>query len=242
MKKTFLLICALIASIGAMAQTDLTPGKTVKALGGVIQTTSYTDAGKTMTGVSEANLQNMLEDDASLAILLPQPEGNWSSTAVASEQPVQGFYIDLGETQTIGSVKFAWETADVAALNYQVYLSNTEPSNTGTGVNVAVDAGWTKIIDVTNNSKQEENYNLATAQTGRYIIVQAQGARNVYGTKLKRFQVYTPYVPVLTTLSVSADKTARLVGQTATLTVSAKDQMGNAMEPGAVSWSSSAPA
>ena len=243
MKKTFLLICALIASIGVMAQTDLTQGKTVKALGGVIQTTSYTDAGKTMTGVSEANLQNMLKDDASLAILLPQPVGNWSSTSVASEQPVQGFYIELGETpQTIGSVKFAWETADVAALNYQVYLSNTEPSNTGTGVNVDVDAGWTKIIDVTNNSKKEENHSLATAQTGRYIIVQAQGARNVYGTKLKRFQVYTPYVPVLTTLSVSADKTARLVGQTATLTVSAKDQMGNDMEPGAVTWSSSAPA
>ena len=225
MKKTLLLLFALMASLtGAWAQTDLTVGKTVQPLGGVIQVSSYTDEGKTITGVSQENLQNMLVEDNSLAILLPQPTENWSSTAKASEQPVQGFFIDLGEAKTIGSVKFVWETVDVAALNYQVYLSNTEPSNTGTGVNVDVDASWTKIVDVANNDQAAANHILASAQTGRYVIVQAQGALNVYGIKLKRFQVFDDEVASLYRLDLSAPKTYLKKGIAYNLTLNGFDK------------------
>ena len=225
MKKTLLLLFAFMASLtGAWAQTDLTVGKTVQPLGGVIQVSSYTDEGKTITGVSQENLQNMLVEGNSLAILLPQPTENWSSTAKASEQPVQGFFIDLGEAKTIGSVKFVWETADVAALNYQVYLSNTEPSNTGTGVNVVVDGSWNKIVDVANNAQAAANHILASAQTGRYVIVQAQGARNVYGIKLKRFQVFDNEVASLYRLDLSAPKTYLKKGISYNLTLNGFDK------------------
>lgn len=224
MKKTFLLICALIASIGAMAQTDLTTGKTVVPLGGL---KAFLPEGS----VTEASLQKITQANTDNVFLFPENGDNLEYNKTLG---IQGFYIDLGEAKSIGSVASTWEGADCGA---NIYVTNTEPAGDGTLT------GETKIAEFSNAQEASKSAVVSVSNSGRYIVfVPTTPTNYAWGVKIRTFVAYSNYVPVLTTLSVSADKTARLVGQTATLTVSAKDQMGNAIDPGTVTWESSAPA
>ena len=91
-------------------------------------------------------------------------------------------------------------------------------------MNVVVDGSWNKIVDVANNAQAAANHILASAQTGRYVIVQAQGARNVYGIKLKRFQVFDNEVASLYRLDLSAPKTYLKKGISYNLTLNGFDK------------------
>lgn len=224
MKKTFLLICALIASIGAMAQTDLTTGKTVVPLGGL---KAFLPEGS----VTVASLQKITQANTDNVFLFPENGDNLEHNKTLG---IQGFYIDLGEAKSIGSVASTWEGADCGA---NIYVTNTEPAGDGTLT------GETKIAEFSNAQEASKSAVVSVSNSGRYIVfVPTTPTNYAWGVKIRTFVAYSNYEPVLTTLSVTADKKTRIPGQTATLTAAAKDQMGNAMDAGAITWESSVPA
>ena len=95
MKKTLLLICALIATIGTMAQDDLTTGKTVVPLGGL---KAFLPEGS----VTEAGLQKITQNDnTSNVYLFPE---NGANVEYNKTLGIQGYYIDLEEAKSIGSI------------------------------------------------------------------------------------------------------------------------------------------
>ena len=225
MKKTLLLICALIATIGTMAQDDLTTGKTVVPLGGL---KAFLPEGS----VTEAGLQKITQNDnTSNVYLFPENGANLEYNQTLG---IQGFYIDLGEAKSIGSIASTWEGADCGA---NIYVTNTEPAVDGTLT------GETKIAEFNNAQEASKSAVVNVSNSGRYIVFVPTTATNyAWGVKIRTFVAYSNYVPVLTTLTLTADKKTRIPGQTATLTAAAKDQMGNAMDAGAITWESSVPA
>ena len=109
MKKLFLLTLAFVASLTAMAQTNLTSGRTVVPLGGLNDRISFD------------NLQLITVDNNTTNVyLLPEPS--------ATGTPIQGFYIDLGASKSIGAVRSTWEGADCGA---NIYVTDTEPAADG---------------------------------------------------------------------------------------------------------------
>ena len=221
MKKTLLLICALIATIGTMAQDDLTTGKTVVPLGGL---KAFLPEGS----VTEAGLQKITQNNnTSNVYLFPENGANLEYNKTLG---IQGFYIDLGEAKSIGSIASTWEGADCGA---NIYVTNTEPAVDGTLT------GETKIAEFNNAQEASKSAVVNVSNSGRYIVFVPTTATNyAWGVKIRTFVAYSNYVPVLTTLTLTADKKTRIPGQTATLTAAAKDQMGNAMDAGAITWES----
>ncbi len=230
MKKLLLLLCAILSTVGGVswAQTNLTLGKTVSPLGGLVQTSAYTEKTDAVTAVSEENLQNLTKDDDNLAILLPQPTGNWSSIDKASEQPVQGFFIDLGESKTVGSLSVQWETVDVSAKNFKIYLSTTAPSSESSGQDVTIPTDAVEILSIENNNQQTNTKTYAESEqkSGRYVIFKAdKGANQVWGIKMRRFFVYDNETPTLTSLILTPSKFYTTVGTAYDLTLAGLDKI-----------------
>ena len=228
MKKTILFICALIASIGAMAQTDLTTGKAVVPLGGL---KTYNNGTADYT-ISNDNLQKITVANNTDNVYL-FPEGGYNTEANKTIG-IQGFYIDLGASKSIGSIQSTWEGADCGA---NIYVTDTEPAGDGSLT------GETLIATFTNAQEAAKNVAVSVDNSGRYIVFVPTIATNYdWGVKIRTFIAFSTYEPVLTTFSLTADKKTRIPGQTAILTASAKDQMNNPMATGAVTWESSVPA
>lgn len=202
MKKTLLFLFALVASIGAMAQTNLVSGKTVVPLGGL------------KTGITLDNLQLITTDgNTANVFLLPEPS--------VADTPIQGFYIDLGADNTeVKEVIMTWEGATAKA--YNIYVTNTKPADEGT-VTGTVAIERTDLGQVTSNKET-----LTTNNTGRYIVFEPTEALNYqWGVKMRTFQVYgEATTAVLTTFTATAAKTTLKVGNTTTISTTAKDQFG----------------
>ncbi|MBQ9678200.1 MAG: discoidin domain-containing protein [Prevotella sp.] len=234
MKKTLLLICLLLTSLTSMlAQNNLTLNKEVSPLGGLIPTSAYTEKTGAVTAVSKDNLQNLTKDNDDLAILLPQPTGNWKDTDVASQQPVQGFFIDFGESKTVGSLSIEWETGDVSAKNFKVYLSATAPSSEGNGQDVTIPDGAVEIFSIDNNNSQKntQSYTGEEQKSGRYVIFKAdKGANQVYGIKMRRFFVYDNETPTLTSLTLASSRTYTKLETAYDLTLAGFDKVSNSFD------------
>ena len=225
MKKIYLLICALVAAIGATAQSNLTTGKTVVPLGGL--KAFLPEGSVTVDGLQKITVDNNTDN----VFLFPE---NGTNLEFNKTLGIQGFYIDLGEAKTIGSVASTWEGADCGA---NIYVTNTQPANDGALT------GETKIAEFNNAQEASKSTVVNVSNSGRYIVFVPTTATNyAWGVKIRTFVAYGNYEPVLTTLTLTADKKTRIPGQTATLTAAAKDQMGNAMDAGTITWESSVPA
>ena len=119
MKKLLLVTVALLATLTTFAQNNLTSGKTVYPLGG-LKSFLPEDV------VTEDNLQKITQDgNTSNVFLFPE---NGANLAYNQTLGIQGFYIDLGESKSIGAIQSTWEGADCGA---NIYLTNTEPAADG---------------------------------------------------------------------------------------------------------------
>ena len=119
MRKTLLLLFALLGTMAGLAQTNLTSGKTVVPLGGL---KSFLPVG----AVTEDNLQKITQDgNTDNVFLFPQ---NGENLAYNQTLGIQGFYIDLGESKSIGAIQSTWEGADCGA---NIYVTDTEPAADG---------------------------------------------------------------------------------------------------------------
>mgnify|MGYP002622367049 CR=1 FL=1 len=194
MKKALLFLCTFLASIGAMAQNNITSGKTVVPLGG-LKTYTHNDGTTTYT-ISNDDLQKITKDGNTANVyLFPEESGNYNTDANKAIG-IQGFYIDLGTATGISTIQTTWEGA---AASYKVYLTNTAPAADGT----LTDA--TEIADYT-NSGQETTKNIAVSSdaTGRYIVCVPQEATNYgWGVKIRTFVALDKTQAVLGSLTVT---------------------------------------
>ncbi|MBQ7511929.1 MAG: hypothetical protein IJU11_04205 [Prevotella sp.] len=221
MKKTLLLFVALVASIGAWAQNNVTNGKTVVPLGGL--KTYTTEDGTKQYTISETDLQKItVEGNTNNVYLFPETDGPWNTDANKAIG-IQGFYIDLGSAQAVSNIQTTWEGA---AASYKVYLTDTEPAADGTLT------GATEIADYT-ESKQETTKNVAVSSdaTGRYIVCVPQEATNYgWGVKIRTFVALDKAQAVLGSLTVTPAFAE--AGGTQTFTASALSTTGVAISEG----------
>lgn len=212
MKKTVLFMLALVTSLVAFAQTNLTSGKTVVPLGGL---KSYNN-GTTDYTISNDDLQKITVDgNTDNVYLFPEAGGNWSTDANKAIG-IQGFYIDLGATKSIGALKSTWEGADCGA---NIYVTDTEPAADGSLT------GETLIATFDNAQASAKDAAIAVENSGRYIVFVPTEATNWgWGVKIRTFAAFEKEASVLTTLLVTP--TVVKVGEPTEMTFTPQDQVG----------------
>ena len=203
MKKLFLLTLAFVASLTAMAQTNLTSGRTVVPLGGLNDRISFD------------NLQLITVDNNTTNVyLLPEPS--------ATGTPIQGFYIDLGASKSIGAVRSTWEGADCGA---NIYVTDTEPAADGALT------GETLIATFDNAQASAKDAAVTVSNSGRYIVfVPTEPTNAGWGVKIRTFVALEKEASVLTSLDVTP--TMVKVGEPTEMTFTAKDQLGVTLTEG----------
>lgn len=195
MKKLFTLfaagaLCALSQS-PAMAQDNLLAEKPIYTLGEA-KTWSAGDASYTF-----------ITDDLSKLVAVPTntsnvylyPENGALNTPENQELGAQGFYIDMGVSQEVGTVATTWEGA--AADSYEIYLTDEVPTP-------AVLAS-TPTYSVSGLGQYTENTAvLPDGAKGRYLVFQVTKATNWgWGVKIRSISANAPADDVLTTFKVS---------------------------------------
>ena len=219
MRKTLLLLFALLGTMAGLAQTNLTSGKTVVPLGGL---KSFLPVG----AVTEDNLQKITQDgNTDNVFLFPQ---NGENLAYNQTLGIQGFYIDLGESKSIGAIQSTWEGADCGA---NIYVTDTEPAADGSLT------GETLIATFDNAQESAKNVAVAVENSGRYIVFVPTVATNFgWGVKIRTFAAFEKEASVLTSFEVSPSTVK--VNEETELTLSPKDQLGLVITEG-VSYTAS---
>ncbi len=215
MKKLFLLTLAFVASLTAMAQTNLTSGKTVVPLGGLKTYTNGNDATQTYT-ISNDDLQKITVDgNTDNVYLFPETGGGWATDANKAIG-IQGFYIDLGSSKSIGSIKSTWEGADAGG---NIYVTDTEPAADGSLT------GATLIATFTNAQEGKKDVAAQVSNSGRYVVFVPTDATNWgWGVKIRTFAAFEKAPSVLTTLLVTPSVVH--VGEPTEMTFTPQDQDG----------------
>ena len=219
MRKTLLLLFALLGTMAGLAQTNLTSGKTVVPLGGL---KSFLPVG----AVTEDNLQKITQDgNTDNVFLFPQ---NGENLAYNQTLGIQGFYIDLGESKSIGAIQSTWEGADCGA---NIYVTDTKPADDGTLT------GATLIATFSNAQEAAKNVGVTVENSGRYIVFVPTDATNFgWGVKIRTFAAFEKEASVLTSFEVSPSTVK--VNEETELTLSPKDQLGLVITEG-VSYTAS---
>ena len=173
MRKTLLLLFALLGTMAGLAQTNLTSGKTVYPLGG-LKSFLPEDV------VTEDNLQKITQDgNTDNVFLFPQ---NGENLAYNQTLGIQGFYIDLGESKSIGAIQSTWEGADCGA---NIYVTDTKPADDGTLT------GATLIATFSNAQEAAKNVGVTVENSGRYIVFVPTDATNFgWGVKIRTFAAF----------------------------------------------------
>lgn len=214
MKKLLLTTLALLAVITLSAQTNLTEGKTVVPLGGLKTynngTTDYT--------INNDDLQKItVAGNTDNVYLFPEGGGYASDANIALG--IQGFYIDLGESKSIGAIRSTWEGA---AAGGNIYVTDSQPAADGTLT------GETLIATFTNAQETAKNVAVSVTNSGRYLVFVPTDATNyAWGVKIRTFVALEKESSVLTSLLVSP--TTVKVGEPTEMTFTPQDQLGLAL-------------
>lgn len=213
MKKLLFTLVALLATMTTFAQTNLTSGKTVVPLGGL---KSFLPEGV----LTVDNLQLITTDgNTTNVFLFPQNAANLEANQALG---IQGFYIDLGASKSIGAIQSTWEGADCGA---NIYVTDTEPAADGSLT------GETLIATFTNAQEAKKDAAVAVENSGRYIVFVPTEATNYdWGVKIRTFVALEKQASVLTTLEVSPSMVK--VGEATEMTFTAKDQFGLVLTDG----------
>lgn len=213
MKKLLFTLVALLATMTTFAQTNLTSGKTVVPLGGL---KSFLPEGV----LTVDKLQKITTDgNTDNVFLFPENGDNLEANKLLG---IQGFYIDLGESKSIGAIQSTWEGADCGA---NIYVTDTEPAADGSLT------GETLIATFTNAQEAKKDAAVAVENSGRYIVFVPTEATNYdWGVKIRTFVALEKQASVLTTLEVSPSMVK--VGEATEMTFTAKDQLGLVLTEG----------
>lgn len=206
----------ILTATGLWAQTNLTSGKTVVPLGGL---KSYNN-GTTDYTISQDDLQKITQDGNTANVYL-FPEGGYDTEANRATG-IQGFYIDMGASKSVGIIKSTWEGADAGG---DIYVTNTEPAADGTLT------GATLIATFTNAQEAAKDVAAQVDNSGRYIVfVPTEATNYAWGVKIRTFAAFEKEASVLSSLEVTPSVVK--VGEATAMTFTAKDQVGIAITEG----------
>ena len=202
-----------------LALINLTSGKTVVPLGGL--KTYISGDGQTTYTIDNVSLQKITTDGNTDNVFL-FPENAALNTADNQAIGIQGFYIDLGESKSIGAIQSTWEGADCGA---NIYVTNTEPAAGG------LLTGETLIATFTNAQEGAKNAPVTVENSGRYIVFVPTVATNYgWGVKIRTFAAFEKRPSVLTSFEVNPSFVKKDVETE--LTLSPKDQFGLVLSEG----------
>ncbi len=168
MKKTILLLCAIVASLGMAWGADnmLTSGN----LPIMLQRSNhvYTDAerGLLVNGVKSSS------EDASVNLNIYYDNKN------------DGFYFDLGEAKKLGFVKIYWTGKH--CTNYKIYASNTVPTLEAPGNEI----GNFNEVGALSEATRYKSYVGAYGATYRYVAYIPDETANFYGSQMSEFEIF----------------------------------------------------
>ena len=230
MKKTLLLICAIMASIsGAWAQTptNYAASASIHPASGTPET--FFAEGAERTTQTELNgLTNGTTNDAHYI---------GGKTSSSDQTPViNSFYLDLGEgALNYKIIKMYWEGAYASGYSiYGSYSTDNLKANKLFEQNSAPNTG--------NSNPQRYTFENAASYRYLYFDFSAATATNInWGVKMYEIQVYEDYTPTLTTLTASCNNTSLSIGGTSNITVAGKDQFGDNTDTGVLTWMSTEP-
>lgn len=190
--KKFIIGAALITAVmPAIAQDNILAEKSIYTLG---EAKTWTAGDQSYTFITE-DLQKLVAVPTNTSNVYLYPENGTLNTAENQALGAQGFYIDMGTSQEVGTVTTTWEGA--AADSYDIYLTDSEPTldilNT------------TPTYSITGLGQYTENTAvLPSGAKGRYLVFQVTKATNWgWGVKIRSISATAPADDVLTTFKVS---------------------------------------
>lgn len=214
MKKTFLLIGLASLAFSTMAQDNLLAGLKVFTLGDA-KTWTYQDQTEHF---NVEDLKKITQEPANTSNVFLYPEKGDLSADPTNQNVIgiQGFYIDLGDSHSIGTVTTTWEGA--AADSYVIYVTETEP--TIKILEEEPDYSITGLGQYTSHTAA-----LTSAPKGRYLVFQPTKATNYgWGVKIRSISATAPADDILTSFKVSPS--ILLTGVETELTFTALNQFG----------------
>lgn len=212
--KSALLLALAATALSANAQDDLLAGKPIYTLGEAKTWTGTNDA--TYTFVT-SDLEKLVATPTNTAnvYLFPEVGGVWVTDANKAIG-IQGFYVDLGSQEGVGTVSTTWEGA--AASAYSIYLTDEEP--TLAILNTTPTYSASGLGQYTANTAV-----LPEGSKGRYLVFQGTDATNWgWGVKIRSIKATAPVDAVLTTFTATPGIVVS--GQATDMTLTFKDQNG----------------
>ncbi len=172
MKKLTLLTCAFMASTMAFAQTNLALNKTAKASSVSIENNGGYTADKAIDGDTGTKWASQYQDK----------EGTSDENKLTDEQrDAQWFYVDLGSTQKINTIKMSVDNQPAANFDIRIAneISTEDPTSSGTAV-------------LTAQSSEGNNYNTYKFDDveGRYVIIDFNKRATGWGYGINELEVY----------------------------------------------------
>lgn len=218
MKKIFTTL-ALGAVLLTMAQpavaqeTNLLANKGIYTLGepktwnnGTTDYTFQTDDLSKLVAVPENSTDGLPTNTDNVFLF---PEGGYDKEANI-EIGIQGFYVDMGSSQKVGSVSFTWEGA--TAKKYNIYVMDEEP--TLTNLPATPDAVG-EIGQVKSNTTI-----LSDGAQGQYLVFEPTEALNYgWGVKIRTIAAKAPEADKLSTFTISPNVVAGTTQTPITLTL-----------------------
>lgn len=191
MKRLILGAALITAVLPAVAQDNILAEKPIYTLG---EAKTWTAGDQSYTFITE-DLQKLVAVPTNTSNVYLYPENGTLNTPENQALGAQGFYIDMGTSQEIGTVATTWEGA--AADSYDIYLTDAEPT---------LDILNTEpVYSITGLGQYAENTAvLPSGAQGRYLVFQVTNATNWgWGVKIRSISAMAPADDVLTTFKVS---------------------------------------
>lgn len=144
-------------------------------------------------------------------------DNNTGSRWESAHSDPQTFIIDLGQERIFNTLEIVWEGA--YAKTFTVSTSSDKTA-------------WTPVWNVTDQELAGFPYTqtqVIDKTTARYVKFEGTERGTVYGYSFWEFRVYLAGVSTLTSLEAKAESAITKVGATNTITITAKDQNGQAM-------------
>ena len=192
-----------------------------------------------LTGFAQTNLAVGHPSIASSGNAGEGNDGNTGTRWESTHSDPQTWQVDLEEAQTFNTIRIIWEGA--YSSTFQI-IAGDEVGDDGYVVN------GTTIYSIEGQTLSgpfpyTQIIHLDAPVTARYVMFNGTARGTGYGHSFWEFEIMNVEEEmVVTTLTISAEKTNLVVGDNMPITVVAKDQIGGDIEPGTITWSSSDPA
>lgn len=151
------------------------------------------------------------------------PGTRWEAPAASfAESEAATWTLDLGEAKEFNTVQILWEGAYSKSFTISVSADGET---------------YDEVVSVTGQSLGDmlQNYSF-DAVTARYIKFDNVERATIWGVSFFEFRVFKLDASVLTTLELSADNKFTTLATPVAFTATGKDQVGQAMSPGDVSY------